>query len=187
VPFSGREAAAALDALRVLNAAVDDAHHRTGSRHPSRLLDSIAWNAAPAIRILAEHDPGRRERHALYAYRSGLVTVTVQAWDPDKWTPWHDHDCEALAIAVVEGNVREERFEQGRLRRSRWDTGSGFTGDPAAPHRIGGGAGITVHAYAPELAAMNVYAHLTPRLAARRPAASSLHGPVPWLSNPRPG
>jgi len=158
-PFSAREAADALDALRSLNEAVEAARsRRTGIGDLPHLLAAVTREAAPAIRLLSDREPERPERHALYAYRSGTLTVTVQGWDPRKWTPWHDHDCDALAVLVVEGSVREERLERDRIRRYRWGTGAVSTGDPAAPHRIGGGSGITIHAYTPKLAAMTIYA-----------------------------
>jgi hypothetical protein len=146
------------DAFAVLNATIEAAlRGGRGVGDLPGLLTTVVRDQERPIRLLARRDSARPERHALYVYRSPALTVTLQAWDPGKWTPWHDHGCDALALAVVAGRVREEWFDGEGVRREARTEGDIVSADPAAPHRVGGGDGITLHAYTPELTGMTLY------------------------------
>jgi quercetin dioxygenase-like cupin family protein len=56
------------------------------------------------------------------------VNAWVICWSEDQDTGFHDHDESAAAIAVISGQVREDRLRLGRPPRTRiLTTGSIFT------------------------------------------------------------
>ena len=89
------------------------------------------------------------------------VNAWVICWQQDNDTGWHDHDESSGGIAVISGNVREERLVIGaepRVRRA--GPGETFTVPSTAIHRVlhdGGGPAITIHAYSPPLTRMGAY------------------------------
>jgi mannose-6-phosphate isomerase-like protein (cupin superfamily) len=110
---------------------------------------------------------GHLVRHA------GEVRVYEQIWDDDEVNAWvicwsedqdtgfHDHDRSAAALAVVSGQVREERLRIGSGSRARvMDAGSTFTVPPEAIHRVlhaGDEPAVTIHAYSPPLSRTGAY------------------------------
>jgi mannose-6-phosphate isomerase-like protein (cupin superfamily) len=89
------------------------------------------------------------------------VNAWVICWSEDQDTGFHDHDESAAAIAVVSGQVREDRLRLGSTPRTR-HTGRGavFTVPPTAIHRVlhsGTEPAVTIHAYSPPLARSGSY------------------------------
>ena len=91
----------------------------------------------------------------------GQVNAWVICWSEDQDTGFHDHDESAAAIAVISGQVREERLRLGALPRARLvGPGSTFTVPAAAIHRVlhaGSGPAVTIHAYSPPLTRTGAY------------------------------
>jgi uncharacterized RmlC-like cupin family protein len=89
------------------------------------------------------------------------VNAWVICWSEDQDTGFHDHDESAAAIAVISGEVREDRLRLGSSPRSRViGTGSTFGVPPVAIHRVmhsGTAPAVTIHAYSPPLARTGVY------------------------------
>jgi mannose-6-phosphate isomerase-like protein (cupin superfamily) len=89
------------------------------------------------------------------------VNAWVICWSEDQDTGFHDHDRSAAAIAVISGQVREERLRLGdspRVRAARG--GSTFTVPPVAIHRVlhaGDVPAVTIHAYSPPLERTGTY------------------------------
>ena len=89
------------------------------------------------------------------------VNAWVICWSEDQDTGFHDHDESAAAIAVISGQVREERMRLGSsplLRTIRG--GSVFTVPPVAIHRVlhtGELPAVTIHAYSPPLTRTGAY------------------------------
>jgi mannose-6-phosphate isomerase-like protein (cupin superfamily) len=89
------------------------------------------------------------------------VNAWVIRWHEDSDTGWHDHDESSGGIAVISGQVREERLIMGgepRVRRA--GPGETFTVPSTAIHRVlhdGGGPAVTIHAYSPPLTRMGAY------------------------------
>jgi quercetin dioxygenase-like cupin family protein len=79
----------------------------------------------------------------------------------DQDTGFHDHDESAAAIAVIEGQVREDRLRLATEPRSRvLGRGSIFTVPPTAIHRVlhaGEKPAVTLHAYSPPLVRTGAY------------------------------
>lgn len=89
------------------------------------------------------------------------VNAWVICWSEDQDTGFHDHDESAAAIAVISGEVREERLQLGSDPVSR-EIGPGqvFTLPPVAIHRVlhsGDGPAVTIHAYSPPLRRTGAY------------------------------
>src|SRR5215208_6285951 len=68
-------------------------------------------------RHLVAHDPDRR--HYVELLRDAHVAMWVICWMDEQDTGFHDHDLSAGAVAVVAGEVREDRLTLGGPPRSR--------------------------------------------------------------------
>jgi quercetin dioxygenase-like cupin family protein len=83
------------------------------------------------------------------------VNAWVICWTEDQDTGFHDHDESTAAIAVISGEVREDRLHLGGPPSSRLArAGSILTVPPSAIHRVlhsGRGPAVTIHAYSPPL------------------------------------
>src|SRR5262249_15053099 len=83
------------------------------------------------------------------------VNAWVICWSEDQDTGYQDHDRSGAAVAVISGQVREERLRLGRSPLSRTARGgSTFTVPPDAIHRVlhaGDLPAVTIHAYSPPL------------------------------------
>jgi mannose-6-phosphate isomerase-like protein (cupin superfamily) len=89
------------------------------------------------------------------------VNAWVICWIEDQDTGFHDHDDSSAAIAVIEGQVREDRLRLGDPPRSRtFGRGQVFTVPAVAIHRVlhaGDVPAVTLHAYSPPLARTGAY------------------------------
>ena len=89
------------------------------------------------------------------------VNAWLICWSEDQDTGFHDHDESAAAIAVISGQVREDRLRLGQPPRSRvLGPGSIFTVPAVAIHRVlhaGSTPAVTVHAYSPPLVRTGAY------------------------------
>ncbi len=89
------------------------------------------------------------------------VNAWVICWSEDQDTGFHDHDESSAAIAVISGQVREDRLRLGDDPRSRtFGPGQVFTVPSVAIHRVlhaGDGPAVTLHAYSPPLARTGAY------------------------------
>ncbi|MGO9905249.1 MAG: cysteine dioxygenase [Solirubrobacteraceae bacterium] len=89
------------------------------------------------------------------------VNAWVICWSHDQDTGFHDHDESSAAIAVIDGQVREDRLRLGQPPRSRTiGPGSVFTVPSTAIHRVlhaGDAPAVTIHAYSPPLVRTGAY------------------------------
>ena len=89
------------------------------------------------------------------------VNAWLICWSADQDTGFHDHDDSSAAIAVLSGEVREDRLRVGGEPVSRTLTGgSVFTVPATVIHRVlhaGDGPSVTIHAYSPPLARTGAY------------------------------
>jgi mannose-6-phosphate isomerase-like protein (cupin superfamily) len=90
------------------------------------------------------------------------VNAWVICWSEDQDTGFHDHDRSGAAIAVISGQVREERLTVGDTRPVSRELGSGevFAVPPVAIHRVlhaGDAPAVTIHAYSPPLSQTGAY------------------------------
>jgi hypothetical protein len=94
----------------------------------------------------------RRDRH---------LDIWVIAWPKGGDTGFHDHDLSRGAVAVVEGEVIEERLMLlGPPRELRHRTGDVFDFDASHVHRmrqVHDVPAVSVHAYSPPLWRMGTY------------------------------
>jgi predicted metal-dependent enzyme (double-stranded beta helix superfamily) len=108
---------------------------------------------------LVEHDP--EQRRYVELLRHDHASVWLICWSDEQDTGFHDHDLSAGAVAVVAGQVQEERLTLGGPPRSRIATaGEGFTFSAADIHRVSHAPGepaVTIHAYSPPLWRMGAY------------------------------
>ncbi|HKG66008.1 MAG TPA: cysteine dioxygenase family protein [Solirubrobacteraceae bacterium] len=111
-------------------------------------------------RSLVSHDNG--DRHFEQLWRDDHVDVWVISWGTGNDTGFHDHDTSSGAVAVVEGEVIEERLVLGGppiLRHHR--AGEVFDFDASHVHRMrqdSATPAVTIHAYSPPLWRMGSYA-----------------------------
>jgi hypothetical protein len=102
------------------------------------------------------------ERHFAQLWRDDHVDVWVISWASGNDTGFHDHDVSSGAVAVVEGEVVEERLVLGgEPRRVRHRAGESFDFDAAHVHRMCQDSdvpAVSIHAYSPPLWRMGSYA-----------------------------
>ncbi len=126
----------------------------------SELTDLVGRLAAgDEWRGLVHRDPDRRRFEPLS--RTDDVDVWVLSWMHEHDTGWHDHDISSGAVAVVVGEIVEERLRIGgsHLRRT-YAAGTSFSFDPSHVHRIHNetqALAVSIHAYSPPLAQMGSY------------------------------
>ena len=101
------------------------------------------------------------ERHFEQLWRDDHIDVWVISWVNGNDTGFHDHDVSHGAVAVVEGEVIEERFVVGGPpRRVSHRAGEAFDFDASHVHRMrqnSEGRAVTIHAYSPPLSRMGTY------------------------------
>jgi predicted metal-dependent enzyme (double-stranded beta helix superfamily) len=90
------------------------------------------------------------------------VGVWVISWASGNDTGFHDHDLSRGAVAVVEGELIEERLVVGGAPREiRHRAGETFEFDASHVHRMRHDASapaVSIHAYSPPLSRMGAYA-----------------------------
>jgi hypothetical protein len=126
-----------------------------------------AW--CPLVDLDVEH------RHFAQLWRDDHVDVWVISWMNGHDTGYHDHDLSRGAVAIVEGELVEERLVIGAApRRRHYHAGESFDFDASHVHRMhqaGGGPAVSIHAYSPPLWRMGAYA-IEPDGALRRTSIS---------------
>lgn len=134
------------------------AHHDLDRPALRELVSQIAadprqWQ--PLVRFDAS------ERHFEQLWRDSHVDVWVISWVRGNDTGFHDHDVSHGAVAVVEGEVVEERFMLGGVpRRVHHHAGDAFDFDASHLHRMcqdSDAHAVTIHAYSPPLSRMGTY------------------------------
>jgi predicted metal-dependent enzyme (double-stranded beta helix superfamily) len=115
--------------------------------------DPSTWRGL--VNLDAEH------RHFAQLWRDDHVDVWVISWMDGHDTGFHDHDLSSGAIAVVRGELVEERLAVGASpRRRRYRAGDTFDFDASHVHRMhqaSGGPAVSIHAYSPPLWRMGTY------------------------------
>jgi predicted metal-dependent enzyme (double-stranded beta helix superfamily) len=133
--------------------------HDLDLRELRRLVGSIAADPRQWRPLVRSDTP---ERHFEQLWRDEHVDVWVITWASGNDTGFHDHDISLGAIAVVQGEVIEERLVVGgppHVRRHR--AGDTFDFDASHVHRMRHDAAtpaVSIHAYSPPLWRMGTYA-----------------------------
>jgi mannose-6-phosphate isomerase-like protein (cupin superfamily) len=108
---------------------------------------------------LVRHTSGERVYEQIWD--DERVNAWIICWSEDQDTGFHDHDQSAAGIAVISGEVREERLRLGSVPRGRTiAAGSTFWVPPVAIHRVlhsGEVPAVTIHAYSPPLVRTGAY------------------------------
>lgn len=105
-------------------------------------------------RHLVRHDPAARVFERIVDEPS--VEAWLICWMPGHDTGFHDHDLSSGAVAVIEGEVREERLLLGSASASSRAHCAGelFDFSPADIHRVvhhGDVPAVTLHVYSPRI------------------------------------
>ena len=134
--------------------------HRDRDRRELReLVAQVAADPA-RWRSLVRHGTG--DRHFEQLWRDEHVDVWVISWASGNDTGFHDHDVSSGAVAVVEGELIEERLVLGGPpRRLRHRAGEAFDFDASHVHRMlqdSDTPAVSIHAYSPPLWRMGSYA-----------------------------
>ncbi len=112
---------------------------------------------------LVRHDDDARVYELIWEDEE--VNAWIICWSEDQDTGFHDHDVSGAGIAVISGQVREERLRLGSPPQARSiEAGESFAVAPVAIHRVlhaGEGPAVTIHAYSPPLVRTGSY-HLGP-------------------------
>lgn len=110
----------------------------------------------PLVRV------GGGERHFEQLWRDDHVDLWVISWKSGNDTGFHDHDISQGAVAVVEGEIVEERLVLGgAARHRRHRAGDRFNFDASHVHRMRQDCAVqavSIHAYSPPLWRMGAYA-----------------------------
>ena len=105
---------------------------------------------------------GIADRHFEQLWRDDHVDVWVISWMNGNDTGYHDHDVSSGAVAVVEGEIVEERMVLGGPpHRLRHEQGEAFDFDASHVHRMrqdSDAPAVSIHAYSPPLWRMGAYA-----------------------------
>jgi predicted metal-dependent enzyme (double-stranded beta helix superfamily) len=101
------------------------------------------------------------ERHFEQLWRDEHVDVWVITWTNGNDTGFHDHDVSGGAVAVVEGELIEERLVMGGAPRELHHVaGETFDFDASHVHRMrqdSDAPAVSIHAYSPPLWRMGAY------------------------------
>jgi hypothetical protein len=101
------------------------------------------------------------DRHFAELWCDEHVGVWVISWASGNDTGFHDHDVSSGAVAVVEGEVVEERLVVGGPPlQIRHRAGEAFAFDASHVHRMRHDAAapaVSIHAYSPPLSRMGAY------------------------------
>jgi hypothetical protein len=104
---------------------------------------------------------GGGDRHFEQLWRDDRVDVWVISWMSGNDTGFHDHDVSQGAVAVVEGEIVEERLRLGGgALELRHRAGDAFDFDASHVHRMRQDSdvpAVTIHAYSPPLWRMGAY------------------------------
>ena len=104
---------------------------------------------------------GGAERHFEQLWRDDHVDVWVISWTRGSDTGFHDHDVSCGAVAVVEGEIVEERLVLGGApRRLPHRAGESFDFGASHVHRMrhdSDAVAVSIHAYSPPLWRMGTY------------------------------
>jgi predicted metal-dependent enzyme (double-stranded beta helix superfamily) len=116
--------------------------------------------AAPEVwREHIRHDGDARVYAEIWSDED--VNAWLICWSEDQDTGFHDHDQSGAAIAVIDGQVREDRLRLAAEPSTRViGPGETFFVAPAAIHRVlhaGGRPAVTIHAYSPPLTRTGAY------------------------------
>jgi predicted metal-dependent enzyme (double-stranded beta helix superfamily) len=137
-----------------------------------RLVTRIAANTE-SWRSLVDLDI--EHRHYAQLFRDDHLDVWVISWMNGHDTGFHDHDLSGGAVAIVEGELVEERLTIGGSPQRRcYGPGTSFEFDASHVHRMhqaSGGPAVSIHAYSPPLWRMGAYA-IEPDGALRRTSIS---------------
>jgi hypothetical protein len=129
--------------------------------------DPASWRSL--VNLDTEH------RHYAQLFRDDHLDVWVISWMNGHDTGFHDHDLSGGAVAIVEGELVEERLTVGgQPRRRCYAAGTSFEFDASHVHRMhqaGGGPAVSIHAYSPPLWRMGAYT-IEPDGALRRTSIS---------------
>jgi predicted metal-dependent enzyme (double-stranded beta helix superfamily) len=102
------------------------------------------------------------DRHFEQLRRDDEVDVWVISWANGNDTGFHDHDTSQGAVAVVEGEIIEERLAlAGRPRELHHRAGAVFDFDASHVHRMRQRTdtpAVSIHAYSPPLSRLGAYA-----------------------------
>jgi predicted metal-dependent enzyme (double-stranded beta helix superfamily) len=125
------------------------------------LRELVGAIAADPDRWLSLVRPDAVERHFEQLVRDDHVDVWVISWANGNDTGFHDHDVSRGAVAVVEGELVEERLVVGGPPRVRRHVaGDVFDFDASHVHRMRQDAAtpaVSIHAYSPPLWRMGAY------------------------------
>jgi mannose-6-phosphate isomerase-like protein (cupin superfamily) len=127
----------------------------------ARLETFVAGLAADSTRWshLVEHRADTRVYAQIWDGED--VNAWLICWSPGHDTGFHDHDDAEAAVAVLAGEVREDRLRVGGDATSRViRAGSVFTVPATAIHRVrhtGSVPAVSIHAYSPPLARTGTY------------------------------
>jgi hypothetical protein len=133
-----------------------------GDLDRSALRDLITQIAADPDQWRALVRRGTEGRAFEQLRRDEHVDVWVISWMNGSDTGFHDHDVSRGAVAVVEGDVIEERLVLGGAPRElHHRAGDAFDFDASHVHRmrqVRDAPAVSIHAYSPPLWRMGTYA-----------------------------
>jgi cysteine dioxygenase len=82
-------------------------------------------------------------------------TLLLLCWNPEQESPIHDHPCDGCWLQVLEGGVREVRYDRqlNRVSQNEYRRGGlSYITDNVGYHKVGNPtqtAAVTLHLYAP--------------------------------------
>jgi predicted metal-dependent enzyme (double-stranded beta helix superfamily) len=100
------------------------------------------------------------DRYSFCLHVDDVVDVWLCTWLPGQRTGLHDHGESAGAVAVVLGQLTEQRLARGRIGRRRLRAGHSASVTPVVVHDVGNRKrkpAVSIHAYSPPLSRMSFY------------------------------
>ena len=124
-------------------------------------IAALAREAAARVEVdkLVRRD--RSSRFCLRLWRDAHSEAWLLGWLDDQETGFHDHDCSAGGVHVIEGSVREDRLTLAGPPVTRVvSAGESFSFDTQHIHRMrheGVEPALSLHVYSPPLESMGSY------------------------------
>ena len=123
-------------------------------------LAALARAAAARVDVDALVRRDRDKRFCLRLWRDEHSEAWLLGWLDDQETGYHDHDCSAGGVHVMEGAVAEDRLSIGPPVSRVVSAGESFSFDTQHIHRMrhhGEVPGLSLHVYSPPLESMGSY------------------------------
>jgi cysteine dioxygenase len=108
-------------------------------------------------------DPTKPYTRNLIATDDQTFTLLLLCWNPEKESPIHDHPCDGCWMQVMEGSIREQRYNRElecATDEIYSDNQLAYITDTMGYHKVGNptnALAVTLHLYAPPFSECTIW------------------------------